>query len=195
MVAAYPWAVPRLWNDTIDEHRRVVRDAILDTAAALVAQAGLRAVTMSQIAEQTGIARATLYKYFPSVEAILLAWHERQIASHIAQLEGLANGSGDVGDRLEAVLETYAMVTHANGGKLAALHLAEHVDHARAHLSALIADLVAEAAAAGRVRDDVPPAELAHYCLHALAAAGSMHSKAAAGRLVGVTLTGLQAPV
>ena len=39
---------------------------------------------MSQIAEQTGIGRATLYKYFPDVEAILLAWHERQVTGHLA---------------------------------------------------------------------------------------------------------------
>lgn len=34
-------------------------------------------MTMSRIAEEIGIGRATLYKYFPDVEAILLAWHER----------------------------------------------------------------------------------------------------------------------
>jgi AcrR family transcriptional regulator len=42
-----------------------VRDVIVETTAALVAEHGLRAVTMSQIAEDTGIGRATLYKYFP----------------------------------------------------------------------------------------------------------------------------------
>ena len=187
--------MPRLWNDTIDEHRRVVRDAILDTAAALVAEAGVRSTTMSQIAERTGIARATLYKYFPSVEAILLGWHERQIAGHLRQLEGLASRSGDAGERLEAVLEAYAQITHAHGGgELAALHLAEHVDRAREQLGALIAGLVAEAAAAaaGTVRDDVSADELANYCMHALAAARSLPTKAAVGRLVAVTLKGLQ---
>ena len=38
---------------------------------------------MSQVATETGIGRATLYKYFPDVEAILAAWHERQIARHL----------------------------------------------------------------------------------------------------------------
>ena len=52
--------MPKLWSETIDAHRREVRDAILDTTAALVAEHGLRAVTMSQIAGQTGIGRATL---------------------------------------------------------------------------------------------------------------------------------------
>ena len=34
--------VPKLWNETIEAHRRAVRDAILDTTAALVAEHGLR---------------------------------------------------------------------------------------------------------------------------------------------------------
>ncbi|TIL19051.1 MAG: helix-turn-helix transcriptional regulator, partial [Mesorhizobium sp.] len=55
--------MPKLWNETIDAHRRAVRDATLDTTAALVAEHGLLSVTMSKIAEETGIGRATLYKY------------------------------------------------------------------------------------------------------------------------------------
>ena len=92
---AYTVGVPRLWNDTIQAHRAAVNDAILDTTAALVAKHGLRSVTMSQIAEQTGIGRATLYKYFPDVEAILAAWHERQIAAHLQQLTELRDQAGD----------------------------------------------------------------------------------------------------
>lgn len=54
--------VPKLWSETIEAHRREVHDAIIETTAARVAEHGLRAVTMSQIAEETGIGRATLYK-------------------------------------------------------------------------------------------------------------------------------------
>jgi AcrR family transcriptional regulator len=111
-VVAYTTWVPRLWNDTIQAHRAAVRDAILDTTAALVAEHGLLSVSMSQIAESTGIGRATLYKYFPDVEAILFAWHERQITAHLAQLEELRDQPGDAGQRLEAVLEAYALISH-----------------------------------------------------------------------------------
>src|SRR5688572_19562017 len=38
----YTWAVPKLWTDTIEAHRRSVRDAILLTAATLAARHGLR---------------------------------------------------------------------------------------------------------------------------------------------------------
>ena len=187
--------MPKLWNDTIEEHRREVRDAILDTTAGLVAEHGLRSVTMSQIAEQTGIGRATLYKYFPGVDAILLAWHERQITGHLEQLIEVARRGGDAGDRLQAVLEAYALIAHEHLGSefAAGLHRGEHLDRARQHLSDLIAGLVTEAAGDRAVRDDVPAGELAGYCLHALAAASSLPSKAAVRRLVTVTLAGLRA--
>jgi len=114
--------VPRLWDETIEAHRRAVRDATLHTTAALVAQHGLASVTMSQIAEQTGIGRATLYKYFPDVEAILVAWHERQIAGHLAQLAQIRDQAEHAGARLKAVLEAYALIVHDHhGSDLAAL--------------------------------------------------------------------------
>jgi AcrR family transcriptional regulator len=171
-----------------------VRDATLDSAAALAAKHGLRSVTMSQIAEETGIGRATLYKYFPDVEAILVAWHERQITGHLERLAGLRDQAGDAGERLEAVLEAYALIQYEHHGtELAALlHRGEHVSRARRHLGEFVRDLLAEAAATGDVRNDVAPDELASYCLQALTAAGSLPSKAAVRRLVTVTLSGLR---
>jgi AcrR family transcriptional regulator len=191
--------VPRLWNDTIRAHRAAVNDAILTTTAALVAKHGLRSVTMSQIAEQTGIGRATLYKYFTDVEAILAAWHERQIAAHLQQLTELRDQAGDAGQRLNAVLEAYALISHDTHGhhdsELAAiLHRDEQVTRAQHQLRDMIRDLLTEAVATGEVRNDVAPDELASYCLHALAAAGSLPSKDAVQRLVTVTLAGLRSP-
>lgn len=93
------------------------------------------------------------------------------------------------------MLEAYAQISqNHHGGDLAAvLHRGQHVAHAQQQLHALLRDLLAESAAAGAVRDDIAPDELAAYCLHALSAAGSLPSKAAAQRLVTVTLAGLRA--
>jgi AcrR family transcriptional regulator len=189
--------VPKLWNRTIEAHRREVRDAILDTTAALVAEHGLLSVTMSRIAAETGIGRATLYKYFPDVEAILLAWHERQITGHLEYLRGLRDQADDPGERLAAVLEAYALISHASRGHhdtqvAAFLHRDKHVDRAQQELRDMIRGLLTEAAATGAVRDDVAPDELATYCLHALTAARSLPSQAAVRRLVAVTLAGLR---
>jgi AcrR family transcriptional regulator len=188
--------VPKLWNETIDAHRRAVRDATLDTTAALVAKHGLLSVTMAKIAEETGIGRATLYKYFPDVEAILIAWHDRQVAGHLEHLTAIRDQAGDAGERLDAVLEAFALISHEqHGTKLAArLHRGEHVVKAQHQLHHLIRDLLAEGAATGDLRDDVAPDELATYCLHALTAASSLPSKAAVRRLVAVTLAGLKPP-
>ncbi|MGH3131142.1 MAG: TetR/AcrR family transcriptional regulator [Gaiellaceae bacterium] len=188
--------MPRLWNETIESHRRAVRDATLDSTAALVAEHGLRSVTMSQIAEETGIGRATLYKYFSDVEAILVAWHERQVTAHLEHLAEVRDQAGDAGERLETVLEAYALIQHEHHGtELAALlHRGEHIARARQELSDFIRDLLAEGAETGDLRNDVAPDELASYCLHALAAASSLPSRAAVRRLVTVTLAGLGPP-
>jgi AcrR family transcriptional regulator len=191
--------MPKLWTETIEAHRREVRDAILNTTAALVADHGLRTVTMSQIAEETGIGRATLYKYFPDVEAILRAWHERQITGHLGYLSQVRDQAGDAGERLEAVLEAYALISHESHGHPdaeleALLHRDEkgHLLRARRQLRAMIRDLLTEGAKSGELRDDVAPDELASYCLHALTVAGSLPSKSAVHRLVTVILTGLR---
>ena len=188
--------MPKLWSETIEAHRHSVRDATLDATAALVAEHGLRAVTMSQIAEETGIGRATLYKYFPGVEAILLAWHERQIARHLEFLAEVRDQAGDPAERLEAVLEAYALISHESHGHhntdlSAFLHRDHQVARAQQQLHHMIRDLLADVAERGDLRDDVTPDELASYCLHALTAAGSMRSRAAVRRLVTVTLAGL----
>jgi len=81
----------------------------------------------------------------------------------------------------------------SHGHELAAvLHRGDHVAHAEHQLRAFLADLLREAAGAGGIRDDIAVDELANYALHALASAGSLPSKAAVRRLVGVTLDGLQ---
>ena len=195
---AYSQPVPKLWNETIEEHRRAVRDAIVETTWALVAERGLRSVTMSQIAEQTGIGRATLYKYFPDVEAILVAGHQRHVAGHLERLAELRDQAGDAGERLAAVLEAWAFISYhreRHRGELSALvHRGEDVARARQQLTDLMRDLLIEVAETGELRDDVAPDELATYCLHALTAAGSLPSKAAVRRLVAVTLAGLRPP-
>ena len=189
--------VPKLWTETIEAHRREVHDAILDTTASLVADDGLLSVTMSQIAQETGIGRATLYKYFPDVEAILGAWHERQIAGHLAYLAEVRDRGGGPRERLEAVLQAFGLISlesrdHHDADLGAFLHRDERVARAQHQVHEMIRELLTEAARIGEVRDDVSPDELADYCLNALAGASRQASKAAVRRLVRVTLDGLR---
>jgi AcrR family transcriptional regulator len=194
--------VPKLWTETIDAHRREVRDAIVDTTVTLAAEHGLLSVTMSQIAEKTGIGRATLYKYFPDVQAIVLAWHDRQVSNHLELLVQVRDQATGSEKRLEAVLTAYAHIHqqramhhrhHTHGAELATfLHRDEHIAGAQQQVHKLVGELLAEVAAEGNVRDDVPVDELAAYCVHALDAASDLHSKAAVHRLVAVVLSGVR---
>jgi AcrR family transcriptional regulator len=185
--------VPKLWNETIEAHRSAVREATLDVTAALVAEHGPAAVTMSRIAEETGISRATLYKYFPDVDTILTAWHEREVQSHLDQLTEIGSRPGSPADRLAAVLTAYATLSHQHprSDLAASLHRADHVSQARRELHAYLRALISDAAATGDIRTDVTPGELATYCLHALTAAATLPTKAATHRLVAVTLSAL----
>lgn len=187
--------MPKLWTETLEEHRRAVHDATLDTTAALVREHGLAAVTMSQIAAATGIGRATLYKYFPDAEAILIAWHERQITRHLQQLAEARDAAATPADRLETVLERFALIQHQHHDTelpVALLHRGEHVARVREQLRDLVADLLATGAQKGEIRADIPPSELASYCLHALTGAGSLPSEAAVRRLLAVTMAGIR---
>lgn len=193
----YAVPMPRLWTETVDAHRREVRSAVLDAAADLVAERGLRSVTMSEIAHRSGIGRATLYKYFPDVEAILTTWHTNQIDTHLETLTRVRDATNDPGDRLRAVLTAYAELSHASRKHqdvdLAAwLHGDPAVAKAQSRLLAMFGELLEDAAQAGVVRDDVPPQELATYCLHALNAASTLSSRAAVHHLVQVTLDGVR---
>lgn len=191
-------SVPKLWTDTIEEHRREVRDAIVSTTVALVVEKGLRSVTMSQVAEEAGIGRATLYKYFPDVESILRVWHEDQIARHLQRLAEVRDRAEGPGGALEQVLETYALLSqasrrHHDAELAASLHGDEQVRRAEHKVHTMVRDLLVEGVNAGVVRDDAPPEELAAFCLNALAAAGELSSKAAVHRIVRLTLDGVHA--
>lgn len=188
--------MPKLWTETVDEHRQQVREAILDGVGALVDEQGLLAVTMSAVAERAGIGRATLYKYFADVEAVLIAWHDRQVACHLAQLSTLAAQPGRPVSRLEAVLTGYAHIareSHRHDPDVSdILHRGRRLSQTEQALHELVAGLLAEASAEGEVRKDIPPKELATYCLHALAAAAQLPSTAAVHRLVQLALSSVR---
>ena len=190
--------MPKLWSGTLEAHRREVRDAVIETTTSLIAAQGLRAVTMSRIAEQSGIGRATLYKYFPDVDSILHAWHASHVRTHLDELSALAETDGPPTERLAAVLANYALRTyettraHAGTDLVSLIHRSEHIGDAEHELSDLVCQLISRAVDDGTVRADINPTELTAYSLNALSAARTANSKAAVQRIVDLTLSGLK---
>jgi hypothetical protein len=94
------------------------------------------------------------------------------------------------------VLETYALLTFQHHGKelVALLARGEHAARANEQFLAMLQTLLQEGAKRRLLRDDVPARELASYCMHALAGAATLPSRAAVRRLVAVTMAGLRTP-
>ena len=158
--------MPKLWSETIDSHRRDVRDAHHGHHGGSGGRAGAAGRDHVADRRRTGIGRATLYKYFPDVDSILVAWHDRHVTAHLQGLVDLGHGAGDPGERLAAILGAYTLMSHEvasahHGTDLVALiHSPQHITHAQHQLLQLVRDLIAEAARLGIVRDDVAPGEL-----------------------------------
>lgn len=186
--------MPKSWGDSIATHRNAVREGIKDATWSLVHEYGATGLSMSQIADRVGVSRATLYRYFPDVDSILVEWHTDKIHSHVAQLRQVVADVGDPAERLEAMLECYATIARGvpHSGELATLlHQGALVARAEQQILDLLADVIASAVATGAARGDVAPAELARYCLHALAAVNRSDASTTPD-LVPVVLAGLR---
>jgi AcrR family transcriptional regulator len=186
----------RPWSHTVDEHRKDVHEGVLDAAAELVAERGLTGVTMAGIAERTAIGRATLYRHFPDVDAVLIAWHERQLAMHLEHLTGFVARATEPADQLRNLLTGYAQMSGrhgpAEGSIAAALHARPHAARTQDDVAGLVSGVLTACVEAGVVRRDVPVSELSTYCLRALTAVGPSSTGATVRRLVGVTLDALR---
>ena len=57
---------------------RAPRDRVLDAAYELFSQRGIRAVGVEEVIDRAGVAKATLYRHFPSKDDLVLAFLERR---------------------------------------------------------------------------------------------------------------------
>lgn len=82
------------------------REAILAAALALWGERSFAALTMAEVAARCGLAKGTLYLYFATKEALLLALLEREFAAWCAAIDGaLAAGDAPWGaDEVTAAL-------------------------------------------------------------------------------------------
>lgn len=83
--------VPKIDAPTVAEHHAQRRAAILDAAVAILAEQGPGELTPAAVAAATGLARTSVYQYYPSTAALIAAGVEETFRRNIAHLEaGLA---------------------------------------------------------------------------------------------------------
>lgn len=188
--------MPRIWTDTVDAHRVAVRAAILASAWRLAVDDGLFAVTMSRIAETAGISRATIYKYFPNVEAILTAQHLQHVEAHLERLESLTHEPTPARDRMRELFSAWTEICyerrrHGAGDVSAALHQDPAIARAEERVRSLFFKVLTSAAATGAIRDDLRLEDVANYCIGALDAASTAPTSATRASLIDVLIAGL----
>lgn len=83
-----------------------VRDRILATARELFYREGARAVGVDTVVAQSGVAKTSLYRWFPSKDALIVAVLEEEARDRWAGWDHLAaRATGDARDRLRQHLE------------------------------------------------------------------------------------------
>ena len=78
------------------------RDRILDAASRLFYRDGYHAVGVDTIIARSGVAKMTLYRYFPSKDDLIVAYLERSNRQFWEWLDGATTGVADPKVRLQA---------------------------------------------------------------------------------------------
>jgi AcrR family transcriptional regulator len=147
------------------------RRRILDAAEKLFSRMGFRAVTMARVAEEAGLAKATVYAYFADKDDLFRAVAE-DVAERVAlALERALEGEGDTTTRLvRALVAKDSLIWELVAGSPFAGELFAARDRLVRHLfDALDRRILAAVAAAlaDGVERGLPPARLARLVVRA----------------------------
>jgi AcrR family transcriptional regulator len=95
-------------------------DAILDSAYRMMAAQGLAATTIDAIVRDSGVSKMTIYKWWPSREAVLIDAFLRQASTMLPLSE-----SGDPFTRITKHAAAYAVALNSDFGKVQLAVIAE----------------------------------------------------------------------
>ena len=97
--------MPKIAATSIEEHVRQQNARITAAAKMLFAEQGFNATDMGQIAVEVGLARNSLYRYFPNKDHILLACIQEDMTPYLQRLALLATEYPDPAERILAWLD------------------------------------------------------------------------------------------
>ena len=151
--------MPKIAADTVAEHIAQQEAAVIAAASRLFAEHGVGQVSLATIASEVGLARNSLYRYFPDKGHILAAWFRAELTPLQEASTAIATDGRPATDRLDAWLglhldyltapEHQAMMSAAT--EMSALTDDVRADIADGHrdlyatLGMIVADLVADA--------------------------------------------------
>lgn len=147
------------------QQQLIVReDAIVDAVNGLLARKGYELMTMDEVAAEVGIAKASLYKHFPSKEALAAAAMIRLLENTLSHVRSLTVSMPAIA-RLRAILQ-WALEVRMQGGlptlpaqntslREALVKNMRYVGKVL-DLNELLGDLIEQAKKDGAIRADLP---------------------------------------
>jgi AcrR family transcriptional regulator len=91
------------------EEKKPVRQRILETASEMFYRDGIRAVGIDAVIERSGVAKMSLYRNFPSKDALVRAWLEDRNEFFWRRWDKVeASRAGDPRGQIEAILDMVA---------------------------------------------------------------------------------------
>ena len=171
------------------------RERVLE-AAKTVFSAGGPDASLEAVAKRAGVGIGTLYRHFPTREALFEAVYRREVQQLVELAEALKSEASPV-DALRRWLRSNVELVATKKGMSAALQLAVHGSselyaHTFGRLTKAVGALLDRAIAAGEIRSDISPEDL----LRALVGMCYMHDQPgwqkSVVRLVDVFVDGLR---
>jgi len=158
-MAAHPAApVRKLRADAIRNRERVL------VAAKAVFSAGGPEASLEAVARKAGVGIGTLYRHFPTREALFEAVYRREV-QHLSELAEALKSEADPVDALRRWLRSNVEFVATKKGMSAALALAvqsssELTAFSFDRLSKAVGALLDRAVAAGEIRSDISPEDV-----------------------------------
>lgn len=161
-------------SGTRERSRQLQRDRILDSARLLFSARGFDEVTIAEVAELAGVARATVFNYFPSKHDLVDSITEEVLGYYQRMLqEALAHTEVSVPTLVRALFEQMGLGVQATHGfyrgvfrEIAKLQVGleegSRSERARARAVALLRQLLARGQQRGELSDAHRADELAH---------------------------------
>lgn len=109
------------------DRSRATLQSIMDASASLITEFGLDAVSMTQIATVAGMSKASLYRYFPNKQALLLAHAQRSFKIHREEMQAVMQQGTKPEQMLRDGIDHYCK-QHTNNPFLLNLRAAIHAD-------------------------------------------------------------------
>jgi AcrR family transcriptional regulator len=170
--------MPKVTGGSLEAHRRDARTRVFDAFARLMYERGYDAVTLADIAEAAGMARTSMYNYYPSKEALLVAYTDDEMANFVEDLRIELDGAGTPVDRLRVFVQQqleYFATHHLPPGSAlrdvlspdAFQRIFEHARTLDELLRQILRDGAADGSFAAEVVDDPETVPLVMSCVSA----------------------------